>query len=294
MLKERILERYEDYLRVEIGLADGSIKTYLPENRRFIDYLEKNKLDWNSISGSLLIDYFVSRHLEGVSQRTVAKAISSVRSLLRFMILEGELEGNPGDMIDTPKMGRKLPDVFSQKQVSRFLESIDIATPWGLRDRALFEVMYSSGLRVSEAAGLTTDRVYKKQGLLRIVGKGDRERIVPLGEVASQWLGRYLEESRPELAAAGGTDYLFVNRRGGGLSRKGIWKRFKEAAVRAGLDGKVHTLRHSFATHLLSGGADLRSVQEMLGHADISTTQIYTHVGKEELHSYHKQYHPRS
>ncbi|MDE0026755.1 MAG: tyrosine-type recombinase/integrase, partial [Spirochaetaceae bacterium] len=190
--------------------------------------------------------------------------------------------------------GRRIPRVLSVAQVERFLAAIDTGTPAGIRDRALFELIYSAGLRVGEVVALDRGRLYLAQACVRVLGKGSRERIVPLGEPAVAWLGRYLTEARPHLLRRGAaTDAAFLNQRGGRLSRKGIWKRFQEVCAGAGIDAKVHTLRHSFATHLLAGGADLRSVQELLGHADLTTTQIYTHVEREELHAEHRRYHPR-
>jgi integrase/recombinase XerD len=197
-----------------------------------------------------------------------------------------------------PKILRSIPEVFSEKAVNDILDAVDIATPGGLRDRCLFEVIYSSGLRISEAAGLTLDRVHLKEGILRVSGKGRKERLVPLGAEAETWIRRYLDEGRPRLALrrksrTSVAGEVFLNYRGNPLGRKGIWKRFKEVLLKANAHGKVHGLRHSFATHLLAGGANLRAVQELLGHADISTTQIYTHVDQEALRTAHRDYHPR-
>jgi integrase/recombinase XerD len=193
-----------------------------------------------------------------------------------------------------PKAESAIPSVFSLDEVELFLSSIDIGDPLGLRDRALFELIYSCGLRVSEAIALDLGSVYSKESLVRVTGKGNKERLVPIGETAIFWLKKYLSDSRPSLVADIKKGmWVFLSRRGKCLGRKGVWKRFKEICMKAGIEGKVHTLRHSFATHLLSGGADLRSVQELLGHADISTTQVYTHVDEPVLHKAHKKYHPR-
>jgi integrase/recombinase XerD len=209
-------------------------------------------------------------------------------------LLEKIVDSNPAELIESPKIPRKIPRVFSQGEVDQFLGSIDTSTALGLRDRALFELIYSCGLRVSEAVDLTLGSLFLGDRALHVTGKGSKDRYTPLGEVAEYWLRRYLAEARPALATGGQDEHLFLSRRGKKLSRKGMWKRFNQILEKAGLQGKIHTLRHSFATHLLAGGADLRSVQELLGHADIGTTQIYTHVGQKELQSYHDRFHPRS
>ena len=183
--------------------------------------------------------------------------------------------------------------MFSSEEVDTLLDAIDMSTPLGIRDRALFELIYSCGLRVSEAVNMTLDQMFIKQGLIKIKGKGSKERIVPIGDQAIYWLNQYTNNARPALLKKR-VSFVFLNRWGKRLSRKGMWKRFKAIVEQAGLKGKIHTLRHSFATHLLKGGADLRAVQELLGHADIGTTQVYTHLDKEDLKKYHEMYHPRA
>jgi integrase/recombinase XerD len=291
--KEMLLG-FEDYLNVELRLSPQTVATYLAELRVFFDYLRENDRELYGVESSDLIDFFVWRQLRGVTQRTLAKALSAVRSFYRYLLLEKVVDSNPAELIESPKVPRKIPRVFSQREVERFLATIDTSTALGLRDRALFELIYSCGLRVSEAVELTLGRVFLKDAALHVTGKGSKDRYTPLGEVAEYWLKRYLTEARPELARGIQDDHLFLSRRGRKLSRKGMWKRFNQTLMKAGLQGKIHTLRHSFATHLLAGGADLRSVQELLGHADIGTTQIYTHVGQKELRVYHDKYHPRS
>ncbi len=289
-----MLTDFEEYLEVELRNSPATIQTYLGECRTFLSYARKQGKSLEAVEGADIIDFFVARQLAGISGRTIAKALSAIRMLYRFLVLERRLDANPADLIDTPKLPRKIPRVFSREEVEEFLNTIDLTSPRGIRDRALFELIYSSGLRVSEAAELTLTRVFIKQGYVHVTGKGSKDRYVPLGEVAARWLRKYLDDARPLLAKTGSTEHVFLSQRGGKFSRKGIWKRFKSICARAGIEGKVHTLRHSFATHLLAGGADLRSVQELLGHADISTTQVYTHVGEKELKSYHARYHPRS
>jgi integrase/recombinase XerD len=222
----------------------------------------------------------------------MARVVSSVHAFCKFMRLEGIRPDDPSELIETPKQERSLPSVLAPEEVDRFLASIDPGTPRGLRDRALFELIYSCGLRISEAACLTFDQLYLRERVIRVVGKRRKERLVPFGEEAALWLSRYLEEGRPALEKAR-TDRVFLNQTGRGISRKGIWKRFDGLRDASGVDAKVHTFRHSFATHLLAGGADLRTVQELLGHSDISTTQIYTHIEPESLQDYHRDYFPR-
>jgi len=229
---------------------------------------------------------------EALSRKTMARVVSSIHAFFKFMRLEGIRVDDPSELIETPKQERALPAVLALEEVDRFLASIDSSTPRGLRDRALFELIYSCGLRISEAADLSFDRLYLKERVIRVVGKGRKERLVPFGEEAAIWLERYIEEGRPALAK-GKTDRIFLNQAGKGISRKGIWKRFDGLRDSSGVKAKVHTFRHSFATHLLAGGADLRTVQELLGHSDISTTQIYTHIDPESLRDYHRDYFPR-
>ena len=285
---------YEDYLRVETARSPETVKAYLLEAHILLDYLDRHNLSVGGVDSAVLIEYLVWRGREGAAARTVSKAVSAVRSFFRFLLSEERVSHNPALLIQSPRISRTVPEVFDENEVTRLLESIDIKSHCGLRDRALFELIYACGLRVSEAADLTMDRLYLDKRLIRVTGKGQKERYVPVGRVAVGWVKRYLQSARPALKKGKQRENVFLGRSGDRISRKGIWKRFKEAAGRAGLQGKVHTLRHSFATHLLGGGADLRSVQEMLGHADISTTQVYTHVGEEKLRSQHLKYHPRS
>ena len=201
---------------------------------------------------------------------------------------------NPASFVESTKINRAISEVLSREEVDALLNSIECDTPIGIRDRTLFELIHSCGLRISEAVELGRSRVFTRERIIRVRGKGDKDRLVPLGDISVQWINRYLQEVRPRLQEGHKrTDRFFLSQRGSGISRKGIWKRFKMIQQKAGITGKVHTLRHSFATHLLQGGADLRAVQELLGHADISTTQIYTHLDTEDLKSLHGRYHPR-
>lgn len=293
-------ERYEDYLRAEQHRAELTVATYVCECERFLGYLGAFPPDERptveTVTGPDIVDYIVSRQMDGLDTRTVAKVLSSLSSFFQFVVLCNARVDNPVKTIDMPRLGRRLPSVYSLDEIDRLLGEIDTSNPYGLRDRALFELIYSCGLRVSEAVGLGVNSLFLEESIVRVVGKGAKERIVPLGEVAELWLRRYLSEARPELLKRSRftEEHLFLNNRGTALSRKGMWKRFRAIADRAEVDSsKLHTLRHSFATHLLKGGADLRSVQELLGHADISTTQVYTHLDEADLRRAHRAYHPR-
>jgi integrase/recombinase XerD len=288
------VRRYADYLTAEMRLSESTVSVYAQEARLFLQYCLENDLVLEETSSRDLIEYLIHRQLQGISGKTAAKALSALRSFFSYLLTEKMIASDPSEHLETPRISRRVPQVFSGQQVEAILAAIETDSPAGIRDRFLFELIYSCGLRVSEAAGLTMDRIHPEERLLRVVGKRGKERLVPMGEQALQWLRSYLEAGRPALLKGRKERALFINHLGRALSRKGIWKRFKEAARRAGLSGKVHTLRHSFATHLLQGGADLRAVQTMLGHADIGTTQIYTHVDERELRRYHRRYHPRA
>ncbi len=288
-----LLQEFEDYLAAGLRLSRQTVGTYIRDCRVFLAWADAQGLDSRSMTTAQVIDFLITRQQEdGLDQRTIAKCISALRSLFHYLVLEGEREDNPATLVELPRASYRVPGVLDLEQVDRLLDSIELDGPLGMRDRALFELIYSCGLRISEAVELSVERVFLAERLIRVQGKGERERLVPMGEHARHWLVRYLEEARPRLVR-GSVSALFLNNRGQKLSRKGMWKRFREIAGRAGVDAKVHTLRHSFATHLLEGGADLRAVQELLGHADISTTQIYTHVDRDELATHHADFHPR-
>ena len=301
-----LLRDYESYLRITLRLAENTVETYVREAVRLLSWFEVQTLEPELVSSEELSAYLVYRDeniqdAKGGRTRpepgTTARILSTCRSFFRYMVHEGIREDNPALKLERPRMAKKLPQVLSSSEIEHFLGTITVDEPLGLRDRTLFELIYSCGLRISEAAGLTMDRVFLADGLVRVIGKGDKERLVPMGDEAVRWLSLYLEEARPLLASGkkglSRSHFLFLSRRGSGLSRKGIWKRFHEWAREAGLESKVHTLRHTFATHMLNGGADLRIVQELLGHSDISTTQIYTHLDTKDLNESHEAFHPR-
>jgi integrase/recombinase XerD len=289
---------FADYLTAELALSPNTVSAYAAEARAFLSFLsQEGKTEAEAAAGDV-IGYIVKRQLGGADSRTVAKSLSAVRSLFRFLVLEGKIASNPARLVESPRTQRRIPRVLTAEEVDRLLAAgspaSGLAAALDIRNAAVFELIYSSGLRASEAVDLTLQRISLEEGIVRVMGKGARERLVPLGERAKQRLRLYLEQARPVLARGRKPqNYIFLGKGGRKLSRKGLWKNFKKLAAKAGLKGKVHTLRHSFATHMLSGGADLRSVQELLGHADIATTQIYTHVSREALRRLHEEKHPR-
>lgn len=299
MSQTSLLRSYTIYLKLEKRLSANTVSTYTAEAERLQEFYretaeEREGSSLPDLTPDDILGYLAWRNTSSLDNRTVSRIISSLNSFYRYLIKEGWRKENPLQLVDKPRLSRHLPQVMRPDEVDRLLEQFDITTPLGLRDRALFELIYSCGLRVSEVAGLKVGQIYRREGVIQVLGKGDKERFVPLGEEASWWMARYLKEARPLLAGScTGEDACFLNRRGKPFSRKGMWKRFREAADTAGVEGKIHTLRHSFATHLLEGGADLRSVQALLGHADIATTQIYTHLDTSRLKEVHHGCHPR-
>lgn len=292
---EALLERYTDFLQIELRLSRQTVETYTRECGVAAAAVAEEGLELTSLTTADVINYLLQRQADGepLDQRTIAKNLSALRSFYQFCILEGLRGDNPALNVTSPRAEHRLPGVLSVEQVENILSAIDTSKPGGVRDRALFELIYSSGLRISEAVAIDLPHLYLEEGLILVRGKGDKERLVPLGEEAIQWLHRYIDTGRPALVKQPSERALFLNRRGTRLSRKGMWKRFHELTQSVGIEAKVHTLRHSFATHLLEGGADLRAVQELLGHADIGTTQIYTHIDTDDLQEYHQEYHPR-
>ncbi|HPB65834.1 MAG TPA: site-specific tyrosine recombinase [Spirochaetales bacterium] len=288
------IDRYGAWLLAARRRSPLTLEAYVREARSLASWLGERGLAVETALVTDILEYLAYRRSSGLSARTMARIMSGIRGFFKYLRLEGLRSDDPTELLESPRQERSLPDVIRADDVNLMLGSIDVATPGGLRDRALFELIYSCGLRISEAASLTFDSLYLKERFIRVVGKRRKERILPFGDEARSWLTRYLEEGRPALEKGRRSDRVFLNRSGAGISRKGVWKRFSELRDASGVDGKVHSLRHSFATHLLAGGADLRTVQELLGHADISTTQIYTHVDAEDLAVAHAAYFPRS
>jgi len=256
----------------------------------FLQFLDASQSAPENASQDDCIRFVIGRSDAGAGGKTLARDIAALRSFFRFLVMERLRSDNPADSLESPVREKNLPRVLSPEQIDRFLGAIRMDTPYGVRDRALFELIYSCGLRVAEAVSLSLPSVHFPEKVILVRGKGDKERLVPFGPEAEKWLSLYLGTARRELLGNRVSAALFINNRGTRLSRKGIWKRFQDIEVLSGIEAKVHTLRHSFATHLLSGGADLRSVQELLGHADVSTTQLYTHIEDEALQMYHAEF----
>lgn len=266
--------------------------TYKLSVETFLHWCVENQIKISQVSVQNLIYFLAWRKTNNCAPLTVAKDISSLRSFGFYLIRQKIWTENIVLMLDRPKAARSLPKVLSVKQVESLLSAIDTSTVSGKRDAALFEMIYSCGLRISEACSLLVENLHMNEKLIMVRGKGDKERIIPFGETAREKMLVYLNESRPVLVGRKSVREIFVNYRGEPISRKGVWKRFQNLESISGITSKVHTLRHSFATHLLAGGADLRSVQELLGHSDLATTQIYTHVDDNQLSAYHKKYFP--
>lgn len=296
-MNEQIID-YLHYLTIERGLSENTKTNYRRDLEKYLAFLTLRKMpSWQEVDRFIVIDFLQQLKEEKKSPATIARMITSLRQFHQFLRQERLTDHNPMQHIELPKKAQKLPDILSLSEVEQLIEAPDTNEILGIRDRAILEVLYATGLRVSELVGLRIQDLHLSMGLLKTIGKGDKERIVPLGDLAIEWIERYLEESRPFLTAKQPDEtHLFVNRQGTGLSRQGIWKNMKILVRQAGIYKNVtpHTLRHSFATHLLENGADLRTVQELLGHADISTTQIYTHITKKRMTEVYKQYFPRA
>jgi integrase/recombinase XerD len=291
------LEGFRDFLALESGHSDNTVEAYLRDVRRLAEFAAtKGVRDPGLVSRTLLRDFVYLLKDLGLSAATIRREISAVRTYFGFLVGEGRVTADPSDRLESPRRGRVLPDTLSVRDVEALLAAPNIDQPLAWRDRALLELAYGAGLRVSELCGLLTTDLLLTENLVRVFGKGGKERLVPIGRSVIGAVSVYLHQLRPELDRGRTQGRLLLNGRGQPLSRVGAWGIVKRAAVRADIGKRVtpHTLRHSFATHLLEGGADLRAVQEMLGHADLSTTQIYTHVDREYLRSVHKQFHPRS
>jgi integrase/recombinase XerD len=293
---EEWLDQFLHYLIVEKGLSKNTIVAYSLDLTRFLDYLRgKGIKELRDIGKFDIRGFLISLKRKNLSTKSIGRVLSAIRSFFRFLIQEGILETNPIEDLESPKAAKKLPETLSLKEIEEILEQPNLQTPLGIRDRAMLEMLYATGMRVSELTHLPTHQVNLEGGYVLLYGKGSKERIVPLGSEAMKWVTLYLRTARGILAKGKENACLFINRSGKGMSRQRFWKNLKDYARRAGLHKRItpHLLRHSFASHLLERGADLRSVQMMLGHADISTTQIYTHVTGERLRKIHKQYHPR-
>ncbi len=290
------IERFLDALWMERGLSDNTLAAYRTDLQGFAAWLGKQRgCSLEQAQRAELLNYLSERARQGARPRSTARLLSTLRRFYRYLVREGRLDEDPSARIDAPRLGRKLPDSLTEEEVSALLAAPDVATVLGVRDRAMLEVLYATGLRVSELVSLRIDQCNPRQGVIRVTGKGNKERLVPLGEDALEWLERYLTEARPELVRGNDNAGLFLSRRACPMTRQTFWHLIKRYARAAGIVKPLspHTLRHAFATHLLNHGADLRVVQLLLGHSDLSTTQIYTHVARERLKQLHAQHHPR-
>ncbi len=290
------LDQFLHYLVVEKGLSRNTIEAYGHGLTRFCDHLRgKNIQDIREIGKLDVQGFLLALKKMNLNTKSIVRNLAAIRSFFRFLIQEGILEANPLENLESPKVARTLPEILSLKEIEQILEQPNVQTPLGVRDRAMLEMLYATGMRVSELTQLPTHQVSLEGGYVLLYGKGSKERVVPLGSEALKWVALYLKTTRGILSKGKDSPSLFINRSGKGMSRQRFWRNLKDYAQRAGLHKRItpHLLRHSFASHLLERGADLRSVQMMLGHADISTTQIYTHVTGERLKKVHKRYHPR-
>jgi len=290
---QMLVQRYLDALWVEQGLSHHTVKAYATDLKRFVRWLDGKSID--QADKSDISSYLAYCFQQGASASSSARLLSSLRQFFGYLIRAGLRDDDPCAGIKSPKQGKLLPDIFSEEEVDRLLDAPPENTAIGLRDKAMLALLYATGMRVSELVELNLYQVNFNQGFIRVAGKGQKERLVPIGEQALELLNCYLAESRPALLGSRQSECVFVTRRGSGMSRQAFWYLIKRYGLKAGITRHFspHTLRHAFATHLLSHGADLRVVQLLLGHSDLSTTQIYTHVADHRLKQLHAQYHPR-
>lgn len=290
-----VVDRFIDALMLEEGLSANTLDSYRRDLMGFLAWLGSKRRSLLGVTHEHLREYISARTSGGARPRTSARLLSSLKRFYRYALREELTTRDPTALLESPKLGRPLPKTLSEEQVESLLNAPDVGTELGLRDRAMLETLYATGLRVSELVGLKLGQLGLTQGVVRVIGKGNKERLVPLGEEALAWLQRYLTEARPALIKRRATDAVFPTARGAAMTRQAFWHNLKRFAQVAGIRAALspHTLRHAFATHLLNHGADLRVVQMLLGHADLSTTQIYTHVARARLKQLHAQHHPR-
>ncbi|TRZ96407.1 site-specific tyrosine recombinase XerD [bacterium] len=291
-----LVENFLNYLSVERGLSQNTIISYRGDLNSYLGFLESSRIDTLSKTNKgNIIDFMLYQKDKGLSANSTARRLAAIKVFYRFLVKERILKADPTSLIDSPKLWKKIPQTLSLNEVEALINQPNLRNKQGIRDRAILEVLYATGMRVSEAVNLKKDNVNLDIGFLRCIGKGNKERVIPLGKKAILSLKRYLKESRLKLLNKRESDLLFLNRFGKKISRQSLWKIIKRYArdARIKKPTRPHILRHSFATHLLERGADLRSVQEMLGHSNIATTQLYTHINKDRLKTIHKMFHPR-
>ncbi len=292
-LNQASIQQFINALWVEQGLSENTVKAYATDLKRYSIWLGENPISQaNKVD---ITDFLAHRFQQGASASSSARLLSTLRQFYGYLIRTGERLDDPCSGIKAPKLGKLLPEIFSEDEIERLLDAPPQNTALGLRDKTMLELLYATGMRVSELVGLNLHQINYNQGFVRVTGKGQKERLIPIGEQALDWLNRYLVESRPDLLGFRHSDCVFVTKRGAGMTRQAFWYLIKRYGLQAGITRHFspHTLRHAFATHLLNHGADLRAVQLLLGHSDLSTTQIYTHVADQRLKSLHAQYHPR-
>ena len=292
--EDQLLDQFMGHIKVEKGLSANTIVAYNRDLLAFFDFLKTRGVAPLQVGQNDLLSFVAERRLQ-LAARSLARCLVSIRMFYRFCVTEGKITSNPARLLGIPKLYQHLPDVLSRDEVEALLSQPDGQTLLGKRDKSMLEILYATGLRVTELIGLKIHNVNLEAGFIRTMGKGSKERIIPMGGKAIDALKEYLQNARPAFMQKRKSPSLLLNSRGNPMTRQGFWKILKHHALKAGIARRVtpHTLRHSFATHLLEGGADLRSVQIMLGHSDISTTQIYTHVARERLKEIHEKYHPR-
>lgn len=297
MAINNILMDYLHYLKVERGLSENTINSYGIDLKLFLEYLRENEIpSFKQVNKEVIVNYMQSEKNNNKANSSILRSVSSLRKFFQYLAQEKIIEKDPMLLIDTPKKKQHLPQVLTKEEVEKLLRSPNTGQVLGLRDRAMLELMYATGLRISEIINLKLEDLHLTMGTLQTLGKGHKERIVPVGDEAIKWVNRYLEEARPKLLKQKRSNYLFLNFHGNNLTRQGVWKNLKAEVRKAGIQKNItpHTLRHSFATQILENGADLRIVQELLGHADISTTQIYTHLSNKQLADIYNRAHPRA
>ena len=294
-IEHPLIDQFLDALWLEKGLADNTRDSYRSDLALFNGWLTEQGVELPNAGRELILDHLAWRLEQGYKPRSTARFLSGVRGFYRYLLREKLIGVDPTLQVEMPQLGRPLPKSLSEADVEALLQAPDLSEPIGQRDRAMLEVLYACGLRVTELVSLTLDQVNLRQGVLRVMGKGSKERLVPMGEEAVVWIERYLRDGRNELLGGRPSDVLFPSLRGEQMTRQTFWHRIKHQALVAGIDKSLspHTLRHAFATHLLNHGADLRVVQMLLGHSDLSTTQIYTHVARARLQELHARHHPR-
>jgi len=291
----KLLQNFQEYLSVEKGLSENSIFSYRYDLNKFKTYLEKQQIDFLEVQTKDIMKFLMEEKNRKISSKTLAREVVAIRQFYKYLRDEKQVDYNPTDKIGTPEVMRAIPDHLTIQEVDELFLAIDEDNIYELRDKCIFELLYSAGLRISEACNLKMSDVDMDAGMITVEGKGGRERLVPFGEKSLKILRQYLEKSRPEILKTRTCQYLFVSKKGSHINRKSVWRLLNIYIKRTGINKKVtpHTLRHSFATHLLENHANLREVQELLGHIDISTTQIYTHMANKTLKEVHKKHHPR-